>query len=36
MKKLTLAFTLVIAMIFANGQQVDRNKVVVELGTGTW
>jgi|GEM_PF-2466298 len=36
MKKLSLVFTLAIAMIFAYGQQVDRDKVVVELGTGTW
>lgn len=36
MKKLTLLFTLVFAMTFAIGQQVDRDKVVVELGTGTW
>ena len=36
MKKLSFVFTLVVAMVFAYGQQVDRDKVVVEGGTGLW
>ena len=36
MKKLSLVLTLVAAMVFAYGQQVDRDKVVVEGGTGLW
>ncbi len=36
MKKLLFAVTLVFAITFVFGQQIDRNRVVVEIGTGTW
>jgi PKD repeat protein len=36
MKKPLLVVLLVVATVIVFGQQVDRNKVVVEIGTGTW
>ena len=36
MKKFLLVFSLVIATVIVFGQQVDRNKVILEIGTGTW
>ncbi len=36
MKKTFIVLSLVIAVLFVFGQQVDRGKVVVEIGTGTW
>ncbi|MCD4725077.1 MAG: PKD domain-containing protein [Bacteroidales bacterium] len=36
MKKVLFAVSLVFAISIVFGQQVDRDKVVVEIGTGTW
>ena len=36
MKKVLFAVSLILAVSFVFAQQVDRNKVVVEIGTGTW
>ena len=36
MKKFLFVFSLVIATVIVFGQQVDRNKVILEIGTGTW
>jgi PKD repeat protein len=36
MKKILFALSLVFAISIVFGQQVDRNKVLVEIGTGTW
>lgn len=36
MKKILFAVSLVFAISIVFGQQVDRDKVVVEIGTGTW
>jgi hypothetical protein len=36
MKKLNLLGFLLLLVVFGFSQQVPRNKVVVEIGTGTW
>ncbi|MEN8223790.1 MAG: PKD domain-containing protein [Bacteroidota bacterium] len=36
MKKILIVLSLVVTVSFAFAQQVDRDKVVVEIGTGTW
>lgn len=36
MKKLLFVFSLFLATSFVFGQQVDRNMVILEIGTGTW
>jgi PKD repeat protein len=36
MKKFLFAVSLVFAISIVFGQQVDRNRVIVEIGTGTW
>lgn len=36
MKKLNFIFALFLFAGLAIGQQVDREQVIVEIGTGTW
>ncbi len=36
MKKTLLALSLIIATFILFGQQVERDKVLLEIGTGTW
>lgn len=36
MKKINLFGFLLLLALFGFSQQVSRNKVVVEIGTGTW
>ena len=36
MRKFFLLFPLFITIVMVNAQQVDRDKVVVEIATGTW
>lgn len=36
MKKIQLLLTLMLFAGFSMGQQVDRDNVVVEIGSGTW
>jgi hypothetical protein len=36
MKKYLVLFVMSISAIFAQSQQVPRNKVIVEIGTATW
>lgn len=35
-RTLTTLFAILVAFSFASAQQIDRDKVVVEIGTGTW
>jgi hypothetical protein len=36
MKKYVLLIVICITVFIARTQQVSRNKVIVEIGTGTW
>ena len=36
MKSLNFLFALILSTGMAQGQQVEREQVIVEIGTGTW